>query len=116
MIMKKIVLAGLALALIGCGTPPYNDVLAVREALLRQSILYCTSQLNFSREKSAELQAGLVGTTIVGKASLTEFWQGALLDKEFRDHLLKEGVSANDFQNVVSGANTMNFQGRATTI
>jgi hypothetical protein len=75
----------------------------VREALLRQSILYCTSQLNFSREKSAELQAGLVGTTIVGKASLTEFWQGALLDKEFRDHLLKEGVSANDFQNMVSG-------------
>ena len=97
----KLVVAAVALVIVACSSDGMRDM---RRMLLRQSMEFCTSQLQlrFNSETRATFRAGLDGTAVFGETSLREFWEGALLDADFLECLRKTGISANDFQDRVS--------------
>lgn len=74
----------------------------MRKQLLRESVLFCTSQYEFLIGNRHELQAGIEGTQINYLSDIQEYWRGVLLDPDFRAYLLEADIDPIEFQQEVS--------------
>ena len=96
--MRNIAMAVVCMTLLSC----LGSVTDHRARLMRESILFCTSQYSFEGHWREEISVGFADSSLNKVEDVINKWSGILTDPEFRSYLTENGIDPIEFQESVT--------------